>query len=298
MSGGPSRIGLIGLGIMGSAMARNLVSAGIAVTGFDTDEDRKREAQAFGADIVDSGTAVAQAADLILTSLPNDRALTATVDAILAAPPRPGRIVAELSTLAVEAKLAEEARLAAAGVVMLDCPVSGTGAQAARRDIVLYASGDAAAYERARPAFAAFARDAVYLGAFGNGMRMKLVANLLVAIHNVAAAEAILLGLRAGLDPDTLVGVLAGGAGGSRMLEVRGPMMIREAFEPATMKLDVWRKDMSLIADFARATGVATPLFSATAPLYEKAGADGRGNADTAAVYEVLKEASATEVSG
>ena len=289
MSGGPSRIGLIGLGIMGSAMARNLVSAGIAVTGFDTDEDRKREAQAFGADIVDSGTAVAQAADLILTSLPNDRALTATVDAILAAPPRPGRIVAELSTLAVEAKLAEEARLAAAGVVMLDCPVSGTGSQAKVKDLVIYASGDKKSIAAQRPMLLDFSRQVHDLGAFGNGSRMKYVANLLVAIHNVASAEAMVLGIKAGLDPKVILDMVTSGAGNSRVFELRAPMMVKNRYDDATMKIKIWQKDMAVIGEYAAMLGCPTPLFSATLPIYAAAMSTGHAMDDTAAVCAVLE---------
>jgi len=275
---------------MGCAMARNALAGGVAVFGYDPSPEQAATAGAAGIRVLGSTGEVAERVDLVLTSLPSDAALEATVDAILSARRPQGQLLVELSTLSLEAKERQRGRLGEAGVDMLDCPVSGTGAQAARRDVVLFASGDRAAYERALPLLRSFARDAVFVGAFGNGMKMKLVANLLVAIHNVAAAEAILLGLRSGLDPEALVKVLAGGAGGSRMLEVRGPMMVAEAFEPATMKLDVWQKDMRLIADFARRAGVPTPVFAATAPLYAQAIAEGRGSQDTAAVYAVLEE--------
>jgi 3-hydroxyisobutyrate dehydrogenase-like beta-hydroxyacid dehydrogenase len=271
-------------------MARHAVSGGFPVIGFDPSADRRTEAAAFGISIASDARDVAQRADTLITSLPGESALSATVDAIIAAPRRDGQIVAELSTLSLEAKTRERTRLAAAGIEMLDCPVSGTGAQAARRDIVIYASGEAAACERVGPVFGAIARHTVHLGAFGNGTRMKFVANLLVAIHNVAAAEAVNLGLRAGLDPDDLVNVLASGAGGSKMLELRGPMMVRGEFVPPTMKLDVWQKDMDLIAQFAESLGVSTPLFSTTGPLYAAALAAGRGAEDTAAVFAVLSE--------
>jgi putative dehydrogenase len=286
----PASIGVVGLGIMGSSIARHLAAVGRLVIGYDTDPRRLREAEAVGVAIAASTADLAARADLVLTSLPGATALDATVDAILSGPHREGLIVAELSTLSLEDKLKAHARLADGGVAMLDCPISGTGAQAANRDIVLYVSGEQSAFERSRAAFADFSRDSVYLGAFGNGTRMKLVANLLVAIHNVAAAEALLLAVRAGLEPENLVKVLGSGAGGSRMLDLRGPMMLRNVFEPATMKLDVWQKDMRLIEEFAAAVGVATPLFSATAPLYERALRSGRGSEDTAAVYTVLEE--------
>ena len=289
-NGWPTAVGVVGLGIMGSAIARHLAAAGRRVVGFDTDGARCAEARTAGVEIAASASSLAAESDLVLTSLPSAQALAATIDAILAAARRPCQVVAELSTLSLDDKHRGHARLAAAGIPMLDCPVSGTGAQAANRDIVLYVSGDASAFQRSRPVFAGFARESLHLGAFGNGTRMKFVANLLVAIHNVAAAEAVLLGLRAGLDAGTLVQVLGSGAGGSRMLQLRGPMMVHHAFEPATMKLDVWQKDMRLIEQFARDIGVATPLFSTTAPLYDVLVARGRGQEDTAAVYSVLEE--------
>ncbi len=284
-------VGMIGLGIMGSAISANLTAAGYAVIGFDTDGRRAAEARSKGIMIADSVRDVAERTPILLTSLPSDAALAAVVSDVAAAARRPDRqTVVELSTLSLGAKQRERDVLALAGVAMLDCPISGTGAQAVAKDIVIFASGRREAYDEIRPLLSSFARDAVYLGGFGSGMKMKFVANLLVAIHNVAAAEAVLLGVRCGLDAETLVPILASGAGGSRMLEVRGPLMARRSFEPATMKLDVWQKDMALIAEFARQEGVPTPLFDATAPLYEEALADGRGHQDTAAVYSVLEK--------
>ena len=137
--------------------------------------------------------------------------------------------------------------------------------------------------------FDGFGRKHYYLGEFGNGTKMKFVANLLVAIHNVAAAEAVVLGMQTGLDAATLCEIAGAGAGGSRVLELRGPMMVAGQYEPATMKLDVWQKDMALIDEFARAAGVETPLFSAAAPLYDAAIAAGFGQQDTAAVCAVLQ---------
>jgi 3-hydroxyisobutyrate dehydrogenase-like beta-hydroxyacid dehydrogenase len=127
------------------------------------------------------------------------------------------------------------------------------------------------------------------VGEFGNGMRMKLVANLLVAIHNVSSAEAILMGARAGLDPATIVKVVADGAGGSRMLQVRGPMMVTRSWEDATMKVSTWQKDMALIQALLQATDTPAPLFAATQPIYNAAMAMGHGMDDTASVYDVLE---------
>ncbi len=192
----------------------------------------------------------------------------------------------ETSTLPIAAKEQARRRLAARGTILLDCPLSGTGSQARAKDLVVYASGDRRAYRRVAPIFNAIARAHYYVGPFGAGSKMKFVANLLVAIHNVAAAEAIVLAMKAGLDPAMVVKVIGDGAGSSRMFQVRGPMMATGDYRNALMKLDIWQKDMTIIADFAREVGCPTTLFAATAPIYTAATKAGGGR-DTAAVYEV-----------
>ena len=209
--------------------------------------------------------------------------------AILAAG-MPKRIVAELSTFALADKAAAESALRAGGHTLLDAPLSGTGEQAKHKDLVVYASGDTASIAAMQPVFADFAREAHDLGAFGNGSRMKFVANLLVAIHNVASAEAMVLGIKAGLDPQQVVKLIKSGAGNSRVFELRAPMMAASRYEPATMKISLWQKDMAVIDRFAAELGSPTPLFDATAPLYAAALADGRGAEDTAAVCAALEK--------
>ena len=173
---------------------------------------------------------------------------------------------------------------------MLDCPLSGTGAQAVTKDLLVYASGDSAAIARCGPVFDGFSRAHHDLGEFGNGSRMKFVANLLVAIHNVAAAEAFVLGMKAGLDPEAILRVVGDGAGGSRMFSVRGPQMVADRYEPATMKVEVWQKDMKIISEFAARLNCPTPLLSASAAIYTAAMAQGHGAQDTASVCAVLAD--------
>jgi 3-hydroxyisobutyrate dehydrogenase/glyoxylate/succinic semialdehyde reductase len=203
--------------------------------------------------------------------------------------------VVELSTLTIADKLRFEAILREAGHIALDCPLSGTGAQARLRDLVVYASGDSNAIARCADLFADFAKQSADLGAFGNGSRMKFVANHLVAIHNVATAEAMVLAERAGLDPKMVVDLVGPGAGGSRMFQMRAPMMVERVYEPATMKVSTWKKDMAIIAEFADEIGCATPMFTLTQPVYTDAMAMGLGDQDTAAVFEVLKKTIVTE---
>jgi 3-hydroxyisobutyrate dehydrogenase-like beta-hydroxyacid dehydrogenase len=168
--------------------------------------------------------------------------------------------------------------------------VSGTGSQAKTKDIVIYASGDTKAIRKLRPLFAGYSRAAHDIGAFGNGSRMKFVANLLVAINNVASAEAMVLGMKSGLDPATIFDMISTGAGNSRVFELRAPMMVKGRYDDATMKVGIWQKDMQVIGDFAKSLGVPTPLFSATQPIYDAALAAGHAMHDTAAVCDVLEK--------
>lgn len=281
-------VGIIGLGIMGGAIARNLVERGWTVVGFDTEPARRSELALDGVTIVDGTSAVAARASTILTSLPNAAAALAVATDIAASGQSP-RLVVETSTLTIADKARFKAILDPAGHVALDCPLSGTGAQAAVRDLVVYASGDPAAIARCADLFADFSKQSADLGGYGNGSRMKFVANHLVAIHNVASAEAMLLAERAGLDLHQVIEMVAPGAGGSRMFQMRAPMMASRTYEPATMRISTWKKDMAIIAEFASGLGCETPLFTMTQPVYAQAMAMGLGNQDTAAVFEVLK---------
>jgi L-threonate 2-dehydrogenase len=282
------KVGIVGLGIMGGAFARNLVDAGWRVIGYDIDPARRRALARAGVEIAKDARALAAEVATIITSLPKPAALDATVQAIIAAGGRP-RVVVEASTFAIDDKLRAERALSRAGHVMLDCPVSGTGAQAKVKDLVVYASGERAAIRRLRPLFAGFARAMHDLGAFGNGSRMKFVANLLVAINNVASAEAMVLGLKAGLDAETLFAMVKSGAANSRVFELRAPMMVKDRYDDPTMKISLWRKDMTVIGEFARELGCPTPMFDATVPLYAKAMKSGHAEHDTAAVCAVLE---------
>jgi 3-hydroxyisobutyrate dehydrogenase-like beta-hydroxyacid dehydrogenase len=120
---------------------------------------------------------------------------------------------------------------------------------------------------------------------------MKYVANLLVAIHNVASAEAMVLGRKAGLDPQTIFDMVTTGAGNSRVFELRAPMMVKHRYDDATMKISIWQKDMAVIGEFARTLRCPTPLFDATIPIYDNALKAGHGEEDTAAVCAVLERA-------
>ena len=282
-------VGIVGLGIMGGAIARNLVDRGWRVIGYDIDAARRNELAQAGVMIAGNAGQVARDAPIILTSLPSATAVDQAAREI-ADSGESRRIVVELSTLSIADKLRFEATLTKADHIALDCPLSGTGAQAKNRDLVVYASGNDEAIAQCAGLFSDFAKQSADLGRFGNGSRMKFIANHLVAINNVATAEAMILAQRAGLDPRVVVDMVGPGAGGSRMFQMRAPMMVEGVYEPATMKVSIWQKDMAIIAAFADDVGCQTPLFTLTQPIYSEAMAMGLGDQDTASVFEVLKK--------
>ena len=281
-------VGIVGLGIMGSAIARNLVERGWRVIGFDVNPATNTELARANVSIAASVAQLTRDVPVIMTSLPTPAAVEKVANEI-ADSGQPQKTVIELSTLALADKLQFESILRKAGHVALDCPLSGTGAQAQIRDLVVYASGDAKAISQCMGLFADFAKQSADLGRYGNGSRMKFIANHLVAINNVATAEAMLLAERAGLDAKMVVEMVGPGAGGSRMFQLRAPMMVERVYEPATMKVSTWKKDMAIIAEFADDVGCETPLFTSTQAVYTEAMAMGLGDQDTASVFEVLK---------
>lgn len=285
-------VGMIGLGIMGSAIATNLHQAGFHVIGFDPSPKQQKIMKKVGIDIAAHVAELAQKSNYILMSLPSVYALQAVVDEICLTAKK-GLIVAELGTLPQDAKEQARQTLANKGVTLLDCPLSGTGAQAKTRDLAVYASGDKKSIMKMDHVFEGFARARYNVGEFGQGMKMKLVANHLVAIHNISTAEGILLGVQMGLDPHQIVSVIGDGAGSSRMFQVRGPMMANRNWNEATMKINVWAKDMHLIGEAIKSHAVPAPLFSACMPIYHAAKAMGHDEDDTAVVYKVLEEWSA-----
>ena len=283
-------VGVIGLGIMGSSYARHLIKAGYRVVGFDIASSNLEAFSKQGGTVAGSPRDVAASSSVILTALPSEQALDdiGTGAKGLPAAVQPGAVVCELSTLPIDAKERLRSALADCDAAMLDCPVSGTGAQAALGEIDIFASGDKQQVERLRPLFDAFSRRTYYVGPFGNGMKYKYIANHLVTIHNAAAAEALFLARRAGLDLAHVLEVVSTGAGTSRMFEVRGPLMVENRYMPATARVSVHLKDIALIEEFARSNDAPVDLFNASVPFYVRAMADGRQDEDTASIHAVI----------
>jgi 3-hydroxyisobutyrate dehydrogenase-like beta-hydroxyacid dehydrogenase len=286
------RVGFVGLGIIGSAFSKHLLAGGFRVCGFDPDPARVALLRSRGGEPQRSPAEVAQAADVTITALASYPAYEQAYFGAggIASGARRGAVVADVSTMPLERKTDARERLERQGVVMLDCPISGTGAQAEARDVAVYASGPERSVRSIWPVLEGFARKVWYVGAFGAGSKLKYVANHLVTIHNVAAAEALTLGIKSGLEPQLMLEALSNGAGTSRMLEVRGPLMLADDYDRPTMKCDVYQKDIDIIGEFAVRMRCPTPLFDASRGLYSAALAQGRDKQDTAAVCAVLKQ--------
>jgi len=281
-------VGIIGLGIMGGAMASNLLRAGHRVVGYDLEGDKVGVLVGEGLVPASSVTEVANAAELVVLSLPTTDSLHDVVEE-LAGSGATGVLCIEAGTLPLADKVAAKDRLDEAGLELMDVPLSGTGIQARDATLVVLASGSREGFEAAKPVFDAIGRSSHYLGEFGNGSKMKYIANLLVAVHNLATAEAHALGIAAGMDPRVVQEVMEDGVGSSKIFEIRGPMMVADDYPPAA-RLDIIRKDAGLIADYARSVGAPTPLLDVALGVYEDASAAGLGDLDAAALLRHLEK--------
>ena len=284
-------IGMLGIGIMGSAMAGNLIRAGFAVVGYDPVPAARDRLSEMGGKALLSPKDVAEAAAISFASLPSAAALAEAVEgpAGVVRASGSGQTLIECSTLPLSAKRAALVAMEGAGKTLLDCPVSGTGAQAATGDLVILGSGDEQAFARCGPAFAAMSRRQVYLGRFGTGSIMKYIANHLVTIHNAAAAEAMLLGMKAGIAPGLIYDTLADSAATSRMFQMRGPLMRDENYDTPTATMRTHLKDLSIISSFAAELGCALPVYAAAEQLYRAGEGLGFAARDTASICAVLE---------
>ncbi len=283
------RVGLIGIGLIGLEVARNLIASGIEVVGY-----RRSNIGPFvelGGIAAGNCAEVVAGADIVLELLPSVAAFESVFDGpdSILSHVHPGTIIASLSTYPLEFKRHHAQRIEQAGGVLLDCEISGTPMMVARRQAVVFSSGDEVAARAIEPVLEALAGRQFYLGSFGTASKMKLVANHLVAINNLAAAEAMLLGVRAGLDPRQLVEVIGASAGASTMFAVRAPMMAERSFTPAPGPLGTLEKYVDLVESMAQSIDTATPLMDVAARCYRQALLAGRQDEDIAVVYEVLE---------
>lgn len=281
-------IGFVGLGVLGSAIAPHLVANGYAVTGCDIDAAR---VDALDIARAASPQVLAAECDVVILCLPSVEALHEVVAGAngLDKGVRAGQIVLEISTLPVRDKERARDRLAAAGAILLDCPVSGNRIHAQRKGLTAFGSGDRAAYDRIEPILRTFCKKTHYVGTFGCGMKMKLVGNMLNLIHNSAAAEMMVLGMKSGLDPKLIHEVISGSASSSSMFEVRGAMMARNDFHHEGMNFSIPLKDARIISAHAADLACPIPIYQAALQPYYAAVAQGHFDEDAAAVCKAME---------
>jgi len=273
-------------------MAEAFLEAGYTVYGYDPVTAAAQRLKRAGGKPLASATEVAERADVLITSLASSAALRDAVRGISRASRRK-RVVIEMSTLPIADKERARRDLARVEIVALDCPVSGTAVRLKQRTWTIFMSGDKRACNRAEGMLRVLADNVPYVGAYGNGTKMKFIANHLVAILNVASAEALVFGRRMGLDARRVLEIFGPSpVVGTGVFRLRGELMAKRRYKPPTMKIAVWQKDMRIIGQMARAVGAATPLFRASAPVFTAALKQGYGDADTASVFEVLERSS------
>lgn len=283
-------VGIIGLGIMGTAYAGNLLRAGVTVLGYDPDTAARDRLTELGGIAHSSLDIWLTECDLIIVSIASTKALTAVTEQ-LGQLLNPGQIVMETGTFAMQDKLAAQNAVQTGGAILLDTPVSGTGAQAVKGDLVIMASGPADAIAAVRPLMDHLCHTVIDAGPFGAGSKLKYVANHAVALHNCAAAEVLHYADALGLDRDTVYRMLSKGAGQSRMLDLRMPLMMSGAYVPATAHMAMFEKDLAIISADIRAHDITTPMFDAVQGMYEQAWSQIPQDYDTAAVFEVYRDA-------
>jgi 3-hydroxyisobutyrate dehydrogenase len=279
-------IGLVGIGKIGLPIAENLIKSGFRVVGYRRSPMTEFE-QAGGVAARSSADVGAQA-DIVLTCLPSSEALDEVITGAkgLVHSARPGQIVCELGSHPLGVKGRQIAPLGEKGAVFLDGEVSGTPGMVSARKGVVYLGGDADACKTLEPVIAGFADSCIYFGPFGAASKVKLVNNLLVAIHIAGAAEAMALGLKAGVDVDLMIKAVATGSGGSTQFGIRAPWMAQKRFLPVQGAIPALTHYFDLIGEFADEVGVATPILDAVAKLYRQADAQGYSDRDVAVMVE------------
>ncbi|MFZ3581769.1 NAD(P)-dependent oxidoreductase [Loktanella sp. DJP18] len=282
-------VGIIGLGIMGAAYAGNLCKAGVAVAGTDPDAAARDRLTGLGGTVHDAIGPWLADCELVIISVASPVVL-ASVTAALGEVLQPGQVVMETGTFAMADKLSARDAVQVNGAVLLDTPVSGTGVQAARGDLVIMASGPDDAIAKARPFMDHLCHTVIAAGPFGAGSKLKYVANHAVALHNCAAAETLHYADALGLDRDVVYHLLSKGAGQSRMLDLRMPLMMSGEYTPATAHMAMFEKDLSIIGADLRAHDITTPMFDAVSDMYRKSWSLVPKDYDTAAVFEVYRD--------
>ncbi|MCO5177197.1 MAG: 2-hydroxy-3-oxopropionate reductase [Thermomicrobiales bacterium] len=288
-----TRIGFIGLGIMGRPMVRNLANAGYEIIVYNRSQDDIDEvlSDVPQATAAASARAVAEQVDTVITMLPDSPEVSEVVfgeTGILPAM-NAGDLLIDMSTIAPATAIAVNTALAERGASALDAPVSGGDKGAIAATLSIMVGGSAADFDRAMPLFEAMGKTIVHVGGPGAGQTVKACNQIVVAIHYAAVSEALLLGARAGVDPEKVVQVLSGGLAASRVMEMRGPGMIAHQFEPG-FRIDLHRKDLNIAMSTGREFQAPLPVSALVTQLYESMAARGDGQLDHSALVTLYED--------
>ena len=283
-------IGSIGLGAMGGSYAKFLIEDNYTVYGVDPDTQNAEIFTSLGGLLLNDISDLVDKSNVIILSLPTVPIFKEVINEIeLNGRSNEYKILIDMNTISLDDKIETKKKLEKLNISMVDAPVSGTGAQAKVKDIVVMSSGDKAIVDKCDDIFRSFSKQNIYVGDFGNGIKFKILANLLVTVHNTVTAEALLLGQKAGLEEKMIYQVLNAGAATSVMLDKRMPLMINKNYEPATASMRIFLKDIDVITDYLKSNNLNSPTFEAAANLYNQSKENIPITHDTAAIYEQLK---------
>ena len=289
-----NRVGVLGLGLMGTAVAGRLLAAGFEVLGYDIDAAKREAASALGVKPEASAAVVIAGCEVNVVCVFNTEQVEAVIagsggglDAIAHGGTGP-RIFVVTSTCDPDQLAALARRVAPQGAHVLEVPISGTSRQVAQGDGVGLVGGDEAVLERASPVLDAFLKSRHYLGAVGNGSRAKLSVNLILGLNRAALAEGLVLAARLGLEASAFLKVARGSAAYSQVMDVKGELMARREFTAPQSRVDQSLKDFTLMLDHARASGQALPFASVYVRMLEDCIAHGEGQWDNAAIAAAI----------
>jgi len=285
-----SRVAFVGLGLMGRPMAENLLAAGHDVVVANRSPEPVAALEAAGAEGATSAAEAARGADAAITMLPDGPTVDALMrgeDGILAALPE-GALAIDMSTIAPAEARQLSAAAAERGVGFLDAPVSGGDVGARAGTLTIMVGGEAADFERALPLFEAMGSSVTHVGPSGAGQVVKACNQVAVALILEGLVEAVTLGAAAGVDPETILGVFAGGMVDGRMLEARGPALLSRDHQPG-FRLEHHLKDLGIAIDEARARGVELPATPVVKALMEQLQAEGRGAENHTALIDAVE---------
>ncbi len=283
-------IGSIGLGAMGGSYAKFLIEDNYTVYGVDPDTQNVELFTSLGGVLLNNISDLIDKSDVIILSLPTVPIFKEVINEIeVNGKSNELKILIDMNTISLNDKIETKKKLEKLNINIVDAPVSGTGAQAKVKDIVVMSSGDKTIVDECDDIFRSFSKQNIYVGEFGNGIKFKILANLLVTVHNTVTAEALLLGQKVGLEERMIYEVLNAGAATSVMLDKRMPLMINKNYEPATASMRIFLKDIDVITDYLKSNNLNSPTFEAAANLYNQSKENIPITYDTAAIYEQLK---------